>query len=73
MAWVTIPNQTIWEYDNAPADPGTDSPYYELWAKSSGGIRQFKSGHEVYVKCRRIGTTVDTAGEISKSFWDAKA
>lgn len=72
MAWVTIPNNPEWEYDNAPADPGTDSPYYELWTKQTAGVRAWH-GYEVYVKCRRVGTTVDTAGEISKTFWDAQA
>ena len=69
MAWVNIPNNPEWEYDNAPADPGVDSPYYELWTKQTNGIREFY-GHEVYVKCRLIGSTVDTMGEISKTFWD---
>lgn len=72
MAWVTIPNNPLWEYDNAPANPGVDSPYYELWTKQSGGIRNWH-GYEVYVKCRKVGTTVDTQGEISKTFWDAQS
>lgn len=70
MAWVTITNNPIWEYDNNPPDPGVDSPYYELWTEQTNGIRTFKGGHQVYVKCRRVGTTVDTAGELSKTYWD---
>lgn len=73
MAWVTIPNNPQWEYDNAPADPGVDSPYYYLWSKQTGGIRTETHGsntYEIYVKCRRVGTTVETMGEISKTYWD---
>jgi len=70
MAWVAITNNPYWEYDNNPPDPGVGSPYRPLWLKQTAGIRTSPSGREVYVKCRRVGTTVDTAGEISKTFWD---
>ena len=75
MAWVTITRGSDsssmgWEYDNNPPDPGANSPLRNLWLKQTNGIRQFKSGHKVYTKCRRIGTTVSTSGEISKSYWD---
>jgi hypothetical protein len=72
MAWVTIPNNSYWEYDNAPADPGVGSPYRDLWLKQTAGIRTNSDGSQVYTKCRIIGTTVGTAGEISKSYWDAQ-
>lgn len=73
MAWVTIPNNSQWEYDNAPADPGASSPYYELWLKQTNGVRTETHGsvtYEVYTKCRRIGSTVETQGEINKTYWD---
>ena len=69
MAWVAIPNNQYWEYDNAPADPGVSSPYRPLWLKQTNGIRTTR-GHEVYTKVRRVGTTVETAGELSKTYWD---
>lgn len=69
MAWVTITNNPTWEYDNAPADPGVGSPYRPLWLKQTNGIRTFQ-GHEVYTKVRQVGTTVDTMGEMSKTYWD---
>ena len=72
MAWVTIPNNPEWEYDNAPADPGVNSPYRALWLLQTNGIRTFR-GYETYVKCRLVGTTVDTMGEISKSYWDTRS
>lgn len=72
MAWIAVPNNSYWEYDNAPADPGVDSPYYELWLKQTAGVRA-DGTHAVYVKCRLVGTTVDTMGELSKTYWDNQA
>lgn len=73
MAFVLIPNNPYWEYDNAPADPGVGSPFRPLWLKQTAGIRtQF--GHSVYTKVRKVGDgpTADR-GEMSKSYWDARA
>jgi len=74
MAWVGITNNPVWEYDNTPADPGgPSSPYYNLWLKQTNGIRTVTYGgvtFEVYTKCRRVGSTVETMGEISKTYWD---
>ena len=76
MAWVTIPNNPNWEYDNNPTDPGVGSPHRALWLTQTDGVRTFGSGagaHEVYVKVRKVGETADTSrGELSKSFWDAR-
>lgn len=69
MAWVDVPNNQYWEYDNAPADPGVDSPFYELWAKQSNGIRD-EGSFEVYTKARKKGSTADTMGELNKTFFD---
>lgn len=69
MAWVAITNNSNWEYNNAPADPGTDSKERALWLKQTNGIRQHKSGTEVYTEVRRVGETA-TRGEMSKTFWD---
>ena len=67
MPWIHI-NEYL-EYNSTPPDPGIDSPFYKLWLKQANGIRNFKT-HEVYTQCRRIGTTVDTFGELSKSYYD---
>jgi hypothetical protein len=74
MAFVPIPNNPHWEYDNAPADPGPNSPQRALWQLSANGIRQFKNGTEVYTKVRKVGDGPDAnRGELSKSFWDAQS
>lgn len=71
MTWITIPGTDLWEYDNAPSDPG--GAQTALWSKQLNGIRiSAFDGTEVYTKCRRIGTTVDTAGELSKTYYDSK-
>ena len=70
MAWITIPNNSVWEYDNDPADPGGAET--TLWEKQTDGIRTNSSGTEIYTKCRIVGTTVDTSGELNKTYWDAR-
>ena len=72
MAWVAIPNNPDWEYNNDPTDPGAGSPLRALWLKQTNGIRQFKNGTEVYVEVRKVGDTNRTRGEMSKSFWDSR-
>jgi hypothetical protein len=72
MAWLLIPNNRVWEYDNAPPDPGANSPYRPLWLKQTAGVRTNSDGQKVYTKVRRVGTYIDNAGEISGSFWDVK-
>ena len=72
MAWVAITNNTGWEYNNTPADPGVGSHLRPLWQKQTNGIRQFKNGTEVYVEVRKVGDTNRTRGEMSKSFWDSR-
>ena len=68
MAWTPIPTNPNWQYDNNPPDPGGKQTV--LWAKQTGGIRNFR-GHEVYTRVRRITDTTDiTRGELSKTFWD---
>ena len=64
MAWTSIIMSNgnphpYWEYDNADTTLG-----------AVAGVRQFKTGTEVYTKTRRIGSTKDTMGELSKTFWD---
>jgi len=71
MAWIAIPNNPNWEYDNAPAFPGANSPYRPLWAKQTAGIRT-DGARKIYTKVRKIGRTDETMGELSKTFWDAK-
>jgi len=70
MAWITITNNPLWEYDNAPADPGGSLTY--IWSKQTNGIRTSTfDGTEIYTNCRMVGTTVD-AGELNKTYWDAQ-
>ena len=71
MAFVTIPNNDQYEYDNAPPDPGVGHPMRALWLKSSNGVRT-EHGHSNYVRCRRIGSGDVDHGELSKSYWDAR-
>lgn len=69
MAWKNIPGTEYWEYDDNPPDPG--GAQTELWEKQFNGVRvNTVSGHEIYTKCRMIGTTVDTAGELNKTYYD---
>ena len=76
MTWVVIPNVPNWEYNNAPEDPGVDSPYRALWLKQTNGIRtKTHLGHSdhVYTDVRMVGDTTDaTRGEMSKSWCDAQ-
>ena len=73
MAWVAIPNNPNWEYNNDPTDPGATNALRGQWVLSSNGVRQQKDGTQVYVQVRRVGDTADAnRGELSKSFWDAR-
>jgi hypothetical protein len=72
MGWLLIPNNRLWEYDNAPADPGANSPYRPLWLKQTAGVRTNSDGQKVFTKVRKVGSTVDTMGEIAKTYWDVK-
>lgn len=69
MAWQPIPGNPYWEYDDNPPSPGVTSPHYKLWLKQTAGIRTH-GANQVYVKCRLVGSTDPTDGEISKTYWD---
>ena len=71
MAWLPITNNPNWEYNNAPVEPVGNPQKQTLWAKSTAGIRTQPDGTEIYVETRRVGTTL-LAGEVNKSYWDAK-
>jgi len=72
MAWKGIPNNPHWQYNDAPADPGANSPYRPLWLKQTAGVRTNSDGNKVYTMVRKVGDTSDNSlGEISKTFWDA--
>lgn len=71
MAFVAIPNDSNWEYDNAPADPGIGSPLRDLWLLQTNGIRTDSGGHKVYVSCRKVGETIER-GELSKTYIDSR-
>lgn len=77
MAWITIPNNPAWEYNNNPPNPGATSGQYPLWLKQTGGVRTNSNGEKVYTEVRLVGTLAvgsnGTMGELSKTFWDAKS
>ena len=68
MAWKDITNNTIWEYDDNPPDPG--GAQHGLWLKQVNGIRTNHDGVKIYTKCRIKGNNVDTQGELNKTYWD---
>lgn len=70
MAWVAIPNNPRYEYNNTPTDPGAGSSQRPLWLKQTNGVRT-TLGFENYTNVRRVGTT-DDIGEMSKNYWDAQ-
>ena len=74
MAWVTITNNTAWEYDNDPPDPG--DALSTLWATGTAGIRTNQSGDEIYMNCRHktLHPTQDSVpNEINKTYWDGQS
>jgi hypothetical protein len=68
MAWNVLANNTDWEWNDTPADPGGAET--ALWNKQTGGIRINPDGTEIYTNCRRVGKTLDTQGELNKIFYD---
>jgi len=74
MAWVAVNHNPYFEYDNAPPDPGADSPLRPLWLKQTAGIRTVGSGagsYEIYASVRRVGETTP-CGELNKTYWDSR-
>jgi len=71
MAWVNIPNNANWQYDNNPTEPAASSAQHRLWEKQTSGIRT-DGTHQVYTRVRRVGDGDISRGELSKSYWDAK-
>ena len=70
MAWISIPNNTEYEFDNNPPDPGgAQTP---LWLKQVQGVRTVgvTSPIEIYTRVRKVGSSVDDAGELNKTYWD---
>ena len=73
MAFVNIPGNPNWEYDNDPPDPG--GALTALWQTGTNGIRINPRGEELYMNCRHkiLHPTQDSIpNEISKTFWDGK-
>lgn len=65
MAWQPIPNNEEWEYDDAATNHGGVAGIRTRTLED--GVSQ----HQVYVKCRLVGSTDENNGEISKTYWDA--
>lgn len=73
MAWIPVFNNKLWEYNDSPPDPGEGSALRPLWLQQTGGVRTHPiSGREVYTNVRRVGSTSEDMGELSKTFWDAQ-
>jgi len=78
MAFVNITNNSSWQYDNAPPDPGANSPLRPLWLKQTNGIRT-TNGHAVYTSVRRtvsagtvtFAVTVSNPGVGNRYYIDA--
>lgn len=74
MAFVNIPNNSNWEYDNNPSDPGATSALRSLWLKQTAGIRTESTGSKIYTRVRKVGDGPNAnRGELSKSYWDAQS
>lgn len=72
MAWITIPNNPTWEYDNNPPDPG--GALTTLWSTGTSGIRTNQSNNKIYMNCRKVGSnTASVPSEINKTYWDAQS
>lgn len=72
MAWQIITNNTNWEYDTTPPDPGGAET--ALWQTSTNGVRTNVSGDQIYVNCRHRfihPTQASFPNEINKTFWDS--
>ena len=73
MAYVTIPQNTDWEYDNNPSDPG--GALTTLWQTGTNGIRTAPGSQEIYTNVRHKTLHAGSASvpsEMSKSFWAAQ-
>ena len=71
MAWLNIPNNDSWQYDDNPPNPG--GALTTLWQTSTNGIRTTPFGEKIYVNCRHITLRPyqeSVASEISKTYWD---
>ena len=69
--WNTIPQNTNWEYDSDPPNPG--GALSALWQTSTNGIRTNQSGDSIYTNVRHKTLHAGRASvpsEISKTFWD---
>jgi hypothetical protein len=71
MAWIDIPGNPDWEYDNSPPDPG--GALTALWQTGAAGIRINQSGDQIYMNCRHktLRPNQDSVpNEINKTYWD---
>lgn len=83
MAWVTVPGNTEWEYDDSPTlgilEPGAivseDDQYYRYAVGTvANGIRTYTINgvtRQVYVRCRKISDP-KAIGDLDKTYYDAQ-
>ena len=73
MAYVSIPQNPDWEYDNDPPNPG--GALTALWQTGTNGVRTDVDNQKIYTNVRHKTLHAGRASvpsEISKSFWDAQ-
>lgn len=72
MAWVTVPNNAEWEYDNTAT---RDDTYADSPGTITAGVRTYTtlggSTRQTYIKCRKINSPTST-GELDKTYYDAR-
>lgn len=72
MAWVTVPNNPSWEFDNTatiadtyPRTPGNVGGGIRTYTMSGGRIRT------TFIKCRKINNPT-AVGELDKTYYEAR-
>jgi hypothetical protein len=81
MAWISVPGNPEWEYDDSPtlgeletgAKAHPDDQYYrDAVGTVSGGIRTYTINgvtRQVYLRCRKISNP-KSVGDLDKTYYD---
>jgi len=72
MAWIPVPNNPSWEFDNTatiadtyPRTPGTITAGVRTYTMPDGRLR------DTFIKCRKINNPTAT-GELDKTYYEAR-
>ena len=72
MAWIPVPNNPSWEFDNTatiadtyPRTPGTIIAGVRTYTMPDGRLR------DTFIKCRKINNPTAT-GELDKTYYEAR-